>query len=373
MNYASIFKGRWLALFRDITSLFIILLAVIVSVWIEKGSMPDETAMFVAVVNEDTGELGEHLADVLLSENGFDLRLTDRDEAVKMIASNKAHGMIVIRPDFTEKVRAGAYEKLVETTIMADSYDMNTLGELVINDTVKIWMEELIGRKLGAVSGIDEADLQAFRENAVEVLHGGSLLDVNANLVADRSDTDEEQTFSGLRWYAAFALFYLMISGTWMCAYGSGGLLKRVRSKGGNVVKLFVFQSLPGMLITYMGLLPVLLVSGHPKPVQVLAAFLLYIAASSAMSLLVCALAGSFSNLVFLAPVVTMAASLVSGMLCKLPDWARVWDYVSVIFPGHWFYAAILQEDHVAGALVATVFWFLAGMSGSLLLGNRKK
>ena len=374
MNSVSIIKGRMRALITDITSLVIILLAVLVSLFIAKEAQSEPTGSIgVALVNEDTGTLSENLVEILLAEEAFAFMPMSYEEATDRLATSEIHGMVVIKPDFSEKVYAGDFESLIKLTAMADSYDMNMLAEIVINDSVKIWTQAYAENELQKIDGIGEEDVASFQEEATKVWLGGSLIDIQAIMLDVKENEQEEgSALSGCRWYAALAMFYLMIGGTWMCHYGGGGLIKRVKTKGCSLARLFALQSLPGLLVCTLGLIPVLLYELPQRAFPVMLSFLIYAIGASGMALTVCVMAGELSNLVFLAPVVTMAASLASGLLYRLPDWAKVWDYVSMIFPGHWFNCAVDGEPYLAGGLIISALWIAIGILIAQAFGRRK-
>ena len=374
MNSAAIIKGRARALITDVTSLLIIIIAVIVSLLIAKGAQSEtQGGIGVALVNKDTGVLSQSLGEILEAEEAFDFMSMSDEEATNRLATSEIHGMVVIKPGFSEKVYAGDFDSLIDSTAMADSYDMNMLAEIVINDTVKIWTQAFAENELKEIDSIGEDDIARFQEEATNVWLGGSLIDIEAiemDTVLD--DAKEEDVFSGCRWYAALAMFYLMIGGTWMCHYAGGGLIRRVKVKGCSVARLFALQSLPGLLICALGFVPVLLFELPDKVFPVMPAFLIYAIGASGMALSVCVMAGELSNLVFLAPVVTMAASLASGLLYRLPDWAKVWDYVSMIFPGHWFDRAVGGEPFLVGGLIVSAVWVAIGILIAQAFGRRK-
>ena len=88
---------------------------------------------------------------------------------------------------------------------------------------------------------------------------------------------------------------------------------------------------------------------------------------------MICSLSGKFSNLVLVAPVMTMAASLISGLLFKLPNWAEFWEVISIVLPGHWFHLAVQGNHFFVGAIITGVIWFFLGMFTAWLLGLIRK
>lgn len=371
MNNLAIMKGRTRALLTDFWSLAIIILAVFVCAYIARYDGTEaKKSIRIKAVNEDTGSLGEELLE-LLSKEAFSFETVSRDNAVHEVAVNRAQGMIEIAPDFTEKLRKGDYRSLVKVTVMADSYDMTYFTEIVINDIVKVWTKALVEGKLGEMEGFDEADLNRFRSMAGEIFSGDSLLDIETITVSEE-EKSEEIAYYGIRWYAVFTMFYLIISGTWMCSYASSGLLRRVIGRGGRISTLYIVQMLPGLTVTVIGFVPVLLLSDHPAAGRVFVSFVLYACGTAALALVTCSLSGQFVNLILSATVITMAASLFAGLICDIPDWAAIWGKVSGFLPGHWYFSAVSGKPFLIGAVIVLAFWFGAGMFTSWMLGVKR-
>ena len=365
MNYFALIKGRTRAMLTDFSSLAVIIIAVFVSIYISQYSNAENPkGIMIEVVNYDEGALGDRLIEILSYEEDFDFRVSAYDEAINNLATDKAQGIIEISPDFTEKILRSEYESLVKVTVMADSYDMKTFTEMVINDAIKVWSEELVRKRITEIEGSTQADLDEFVENTKDAWKSEGLLDIKS-IMAQESEPEKEENFFGIRWYAFFALFYLCISGTWMCSYSSTGLLRRVSGKGGKIPLLFAFQSIPGITVSLLGFIPVLLTSNHPNPVKVFISFMIYICSSAAVALIICCISGKFSNLVLISPIAATAVSLFAGLLCELPEWAKVWEIASVVVPGHWFYNAVV-EKRFAG-------WFVTGVFISWLFSRKKR
>ena len=372
MNYFALLKGRARALLMDFSSLAVIIIAVVVSIYISKYSEKENAkGIIIEIVNEDKGLLGSRLIDILSSEEAFKYNVTSYNEAVKAVAGNKAQGIIEIVPDFSEKIGRSEYESLVHITVMADSYDMTTFTEMVINDVIKVWSETLVEKRIGEIQGVSQSDITEFREEIKDVWNRESLLDIES-VMGKEEKTEEEENYFGIRWYAVFAMFYLCISGTWMCNYSSTGLLRRVSGRGGKITLLFIFQSLPGVVISFLGFIPVLITSGHPDPCNVFISFLIYICSSAAFALIICCMSGKFSKLVLISPISTMVVSLFSGILCELPDWANLWGTTSVIIPGHWLYEAILEKRFFLGSMLVFACWFILGICISWGFSKKK-
>ena len=378
MNYLALFKGRTRALITDFASLSVLVIIAVVSFYISTlGKEENNSMMPIAIVNNDEGEWSDDFIDVLLCEDSYAFYLTSLENANDDIAKNRAHGIVVIREDFSKKIQEGDYNSLISVTVMSDSMELDSFTEVVINDAMKIWTEALIEQHLIEIAHADDEEINQFRKDTSEIWDKESLIDIDAILVEtieEESDEEDDTLCTGIRWYAALSLFYLIIGGTWMCDYGSGMIIKRALGKNANIAWMFIAQALPGMLITSLGLLPVLIkeTSDIRSFILILLAYIVYSIGASGIALVVCSVSGKFSVLVLAAPLVTITASLMSGLLFKLPDWAGFWEMLSVVFPGHWIYLATQGKPFILCAVITSIIWLLAGILISLLFSKLK-
>ena len=66
MNYLSLLKGRTRAMLTDISSLAVIIIAVVVSIYISQYSNAENPKeIMIEVVNYDEGALGDRLIEIL--------------------------------------------------------------------------------------------------------------------------------------------------------------------------------------------------------------------------------------------------------------------------------------------------------------------
>ena len=214
MNYFALLKGRMRALLTDFPSLAIVIIAVAVSIYISLYSNVDNTkGIRVEIVNNDTGMCGERLAEILTREEGFEFRVTTYEEAINNLATDKAQGMIEISPEFSERISAGEYESLVKVTVMADSYEMKTFTEMVINDVIKVWSEELVKKRINEIDGATVDDINEFSERTKDTWNEEGLL-----VIKSIAAKEEVKELSGLCLHVVayihqFVLWLIIISG----------------------------------------------------------------------------------------------------------------------------------------------------------------
>ena len=89
--------------------------------------------------------------------------------------------------------------------------------------------------------------------------------------------------------------------------------------------------------------------------------------------MIICCISGKFSNLVLISPIAATAVSLFAGLLCELPEWAKVWEIASVVVPGHWFYNAVFEKRFFAGSVLVFAGWFVTGVFISWLFSRKKR
>ncbi len=375
MNGAALFKGRSRALIADIPSLFIILLAVVLSlVLTERSRTKQEGLTVIAMVNEDAGDEGSELISLLEQEPGYRFAVVPRDEALRMLARSEAHCMFIIKPDFSERLKKGEYEDLIEARIYHDSPGLTTETELMINTAIKLYSKEIAVRDMEHYTDLSEEELTGFEEEVTKIFQGESLLLVEDIPYGESTAQEEELAADsiGVRIYAAMTLFYLLLGGSWMRMLIRGKLLKRFRNKGVSPAYVFFFEALPGILAVTAGFIPVALFWRGLSGLLLLPAFLLYAAGSLGLALIIVSLCSDFGSLIFAAPLCAATAAFVSGLIVDLPVWAGIWDLISVVLPGHWIREAFAGRPFLWGAVLCAVAYLFAGFGVSYLCGKKE-
>ncbi|SER09531.1 ABC-2 type transporter [Lachnospiraceae bacterium NE2001] len=361
MNGRTLFFSRFKALISDFWSLSILIMIVIISVmaaWISKNS--EKAPMTVAIVNHDTGECGKKLENILSLDDTYRFCFVSKKEALRMTAVSEAHSMFEISEDFTEKIKNRRFDDLISEMVMKDTVELDSVREIIINSVIKVWIEELASDDLKNVADYTEAEMESFYVEAEEIWKGDIILDVVDHPYSDGKEKIEiRHDNPGLRWYAALVFLYLLLSGTWMMEYGRKGLVERIKQNGYPVWLVFLWQSLPGLIISVIGFIFTALYSGGSEGMKLIPAFVIYLIGITGMAYVVCVICRRFSTLLMVAPVMGLVVSTVSGLFAGVPDWADLWNRVSVIFPGHWFNEAVTFKSHMLIGIIVSLAWVL--------------
>ena len=367
MSGKALFLGRMRALLTDAWSLVILLIIIIISCYASVISDSAKTApATVAIVNNDKGQCSEKLIKMLQEDENYKFYVVSYDEAVRMTAWSEAHSVFIISEDFTEKVRRREYDNLISEIVMQDSMDINSVREIIINSVIKVWIEELAGNNLEGLTDASEEEMQEFYDQAGQIWQGDTVLRVQEHSVSRSREIEEKKKdIPGLRWYAALALMYLLLGGTWMMEYGRNGLMSRIKQNGYSVARVFFWQSLPGMIMVSIGYVIVAMFCLGTSGLMYLPAFIIYLIGIFGIAFIVCIICRRFSTLLMVAPVVGLILSTVSGLLAKLPEWADIWNIISVVFPGHWFSEMISLGEtasNIVIGIVVSVLWIVTGL-----------
>ena len=361
MNGRTLFFSRYKALISDFWSLSILIMIVIVSVmaaWISENS--EKAPMTVAIVDHDKGECGKKLEHILSLDDTYRFCFVTKEEALRMTAVAEAHSMFEISEDFTEKIQNRRFDDLISEMVMKDTVELNSVREIIINSVIKVWIEELASYDLKSVADYTEAEMESFYEEAEEIWKGDIILDVVDHPYSDGKEKIENRHDSpGLRWYAALVFLYLLLSGTWMMEYGRKGLVERIKQKGYPVGLVFLWQSLPGLIISVIGYILTAIYCGGSEGMKLIPLFVIYLIGITGMAYVVCVTCRRFSTLLMVAPVMGLVVSTVSGLFAGVPDWADLWNRVSVIFPGHWFNEAVTYKSHMIISIMVSLAWIL--------------
>ena len=107
MRFDYILRARLAGSFRGPFSLVFIILAIMISLGAAVFSQEKmQTSLLVALVSEDTGIYGERLISNLSENKGFSMREMPRDEALRLLNQDRLEAVVIIRSDFTEKIKS---------------------------------------------------------------------------------------------------------------------------------------------------------------------------------------------------------------------------------------------------------------------------
>lgn len=371
MNSLAIFTTRLKSFLSDIPSLSIILIGIVMSVALSGWQNAADDRYPVSVVNEDRGEYGELVVSQMEKEEGLKITRDTLESASEKFHLGKTPCVLVIHEDFTKKLKAGDHKDLIAFRASQDNLGSSYASETAINATLKIWAEEYSFLKLQDVTG-NRGDRAAFDKMAEEIWAGGSHVSVDGTELLSSAPVEEQQDAhrTALPLYAAFAMFYLLIGGTWMIRLQNSGLLERSAQKNYSLVTFSLMEGLPGVLIALTGAIPAILLSeGAPAFLQILH-MLLYLLSALGITFTICSVCRTFSTLIYASLTVTGIFSAYSGMFTKLPEWSSALKWFKLLLPGYYFMDGIQTGGSMIGALLCMICWIAVGFLAVFL---RKK
>lgn len=387
MKWTSLFLAHLSLIIRRPWQLFFILAAAALALAAGLQGMETRSDRFlVAVVNEDKGDYGQKMISAIKDLPAIDLITLTRGEAFTLLRNDRIEGVFVIRPDYTERLRAGEFARLVEWYTAPSSRAAATVSEPLITETMRLWMEELAvihTRRFLAEAGLGySAEQEAYQRSLIRATW---LIPADVEVRALQRDgtgrpAENDSPLPGtagllddcIRWYAVFCVFYLMISASWVLDINKRGLRVRAIQAGGRLWQILLGVSLAPLLLGLAGFwltgaAASLIGGGSWLRLAVLAVpFMIYLWTVMSMTIFLASFVRQSFSLMFLAPMLTFVNALMSGMITSLPDWAAVLAIISRGLPGRWlmeFFSSPLQASLLA--LFCGACWFLAGIAVS--------
>lgn len=370
MNGFALFGLRVKTLFADVSSLLILILCTSVALFADRYAAEQQAGrLTMAYVNEDSGALGERLFQMLSSEDDITVIAAEKEKAVSLLQRGDIQCMVRIPQDFTARIERGEYNDAAELTASATSQYTGTVSEPLVNHVMKLWFEHEVRESADeflAVRGLKFTDEQRERitEEMQAVWMRGAAVQV-VKITPKGAPSTEKSVVSStaLGWYAAWLPFYLIVCNLWMLRSGSRELVGRIHRSGFGASKLFLNQSLACLLPAALGFVLTALLGGEgTKLLRILPHFLLYAIGCIGAALLLCSLGLHLSVLLMVAPVMTVAAALLSELLFALPDWAAVYVSISYLLPERYFREALIGSRQAYLALPCAMIWLIIGV-----------
>lgn len=385
MRFEYIFRARLAGSLREPFSLVFIILAILISFGAAVFSQEKmQTSLMVALVSEDSGTYSERLISNLSENEGFSMREMPRDEALRLLNQDRLEAVVIIRSDFTEKIKDAEYCNTLELYTSPSSQATATISEPLINGVMMLWMEEqstIEARDYLLEHGktYDGSDEIKQREQIISLWKDGSVVNINMVEIDGHSEsTASDSPFSAcVKWYGVLCLFYLVVGASWVLDINKKSLRIRINQMGVRQWKMIICNSAAPLLICVAGYIvagiaccifvgaSILNVAEYFVPI------LLYLVGILGVTLLTASLLKNILSLMFIAPILTFLNGVLSGLLLEIPDWAYVLKWLSFALPGRWLNESIsVPLKALPWALVCSVAWVGIGIATS---SNRAK
>ncbi len=369
------------------TSVVFLLLAALLSLVPLVMSEPEtEDTLALAVVNEDRGPLGAQIVQELLKQENMRVYAVTRAQAFRMLALGRAEAAAIIKPEYSEKIANEEFRNTVELYVSSAARETAAASEPVLNHTMLCFMEEAAVARTRAflleqglsLSPEGEAKL---RKEARIVRESGALATVAAHIPPDDAGNASSPMEYALRCYAAFSVFYILVSAGWVADVSGSHLTLRIMQMGVRRSVLLLSAGLSHAILCFLAgalILPLgawIWGGAALEALRFLPMLALYISAVLGLALLVAALARGATALFLIAPAATFLNAALSGLLFPLPDWAAVLTTASRALPGRQL-ALFLATGNAAGLALCGAIYLLAGLlfaAGRAEAGRDKK
>ncbi len=386
MRFDYILRARLAGSFREPFSLVFIILAILVSLGAAVFSQEKaQSSLVVGLVLEDAGIYGERLISNLSENTGFSMRDLPRDEALRLLARDRLEAVVIIRSDFTEKLRDSEFSNTLELYTSPSSQATATISEPIINGVMMLWMEELSTKAakdylLEHGKTYDASDELKQREQIISLWKNGSAVNINmVEIDGTMESTASDDPLSAcIKWYGVLCLFYLLVGSSWVLDMNKRSLRIRINQMGVRQWKVISYNSAAQILICAAGYLvagiacclftgaSILMVAVNFLPM------LVHLIGLLGITLFTASLLKNILALMFIAPALSFLNGVLSGLLLEMPDWAYVLKWISFSLPGRWLNESILVPlKALPWALVCSLAWMGIGIATSTIRAKK--
>lgn len=337
----------------------------------------------IAIINLD----GSETATIYLeSLRAFpDLKLIEEsslDEAKKQLSIGKYEGILQVNPGFSEAITELDLQDLIMVYVSPSSSAANYLPELFVGKALDIITRETIIRDYQeALERIDQPltsdEIQQLRQEILEREKSEELVRLiihqpEVARPARPSRSAEDTLRQSAMIYCALVIIFLITSSRWVIDQRRSGIGLRMRSLGITPLQAVLASSLAMTIFCSVVLLLILLGGALFLGVSlclVLEVFLislLYFMAVVGLALIFSSLVKESISLLLISPLAILINTLLGGMLQPLPDWALVWERISVILPGRMLNQALIAGQPLGLLLGVLVYFGLGVLLASL-------
>ncbi len=330
------------------------------------------------VVNNDLGEFGDRIDDVLIEDQNAGVLFLDHNAAHKMLLQGRIQCYVTIPEDFSERVKNHEYKDLVDLTVSTDSTYSAGVTESFVKAVLKLWYEQEAYYRVNKY--LEEKGLVLTPENEkrfLDELEHVWETKVLLNVICDTPENpmlvkEYKVPDVAVCWYCALIPFYLVISCLWMLQDNYHNLLQRVCRSSSGPMGLLLSQSMASLIPSTLGLVLVMLMGGKISDfLSVFPAFLIYEIGCLGPALIFCSVFRNLATMLLISPTATLSAAAMSGLLMPLPDWAGFWVVLSRVFPGRNLYDILSGNGSYPAMIVTSLCWLSAGVLISTLIKRK--
>jgi ABC-2 type transport system permease protein len=337
-----------------------------------------ETRIPIAIVNQDPGPYSGILINSIRTMPGLTLvETTSLEQAKKQLSIGRYEGVLQINPGFSEAIVQQKFQNLLVVYVSPSSSAATYLTELFVGKALEILANEIIIEDYRdahdqVLQPLTESDVQALRDEIVAAGKANELI----SLVVHQPEltrqsrparTPEDTLKQSALIYCALVIIFLFMSSRWVIDQRQSGFGLRMRSLGitptvavlASGTAMAVFCS--GLLIINLVVGAILLQVSGLLVLKILLLALLYFLAVVGLALLFSSLVQESVSLMLISPLAILINTLLGGMITPLPDWAVVWERISVILPGRMLNQALIS-GHYGGLILGTLVYFGLGV-----------
>lgn len=300
----------------------------------------DSLRVPVAVVNEDQGEYAKLLLEQLQSNDSLDLRLTDRDAAVKDIQNSVAAVGFVIPPEFSARLERGSSVSLQEIKL-GENREAVAVREIIDNH-IKNIQAAYVAAEAANIVKADGGQSDAAFTSILKELGNSSSIAVKSEYLKTVNVKAKEHAAN-----VGYVVFFIMLTGV----YTMSSILKE--KKEGTLGRLLAtaanrFEILTGhflgvfiqsfIQVTLLVVLTSVLFktywgSSYLLLFAVICAFLFAVMGLGAM---LSGLVKTYTQLDALAPMIIIPTSMLGGAFWPVDIMPDFMQKIALFIPQYW-------------------------------------
>lgn len=377
------FKARFIGSLRHPISWLFIIFAILFSllqVVMDTHTLEDPRIP-VAVVLEDQGKLHKALMKKFHNNTSFSIEILTRDQAMRKLQKGKLEAVFVIKKDFSNQLATGNFKNIIEFYTSPTSSAPATLSEPIINNTLMLWIEEVMVEKTRVFLKSHSRELSLPEENDhrryIQKVYSQGLSVKVQKVIDNKTNSISVATNSPVaactKWYGALAVFYMIVGAGWVVDIKKEENYIRLQQIGIKLWQLLIGSGLAPLLICIIGWVTTYTICSVYTGFQVstfiglLLTIFLYFLGVLGVTMVIASFTSNTTVFMLLAPMVTFVNAVLGGLLVTYPEWAKFLESVSKFLPGRWF--SITVDKVLSGVyfppiglIICSIGWMTLGL-----------
>lgn len=335
----------------------------------------------MAYVNLDGGAISqEFISEITIMDGVTFFEADSFPRALRQLAIGRYEGIVVIEENFSETISQGVFKKVMTIYVSPSSSAAPIITEYLAEKVLELWAESFMLQDFANFMAENDMaiapdTLDAMEDELAQIVQGDDLISFQiygaggqvTEPEAQGMMTGEDAVRQAVLYFAALSVIFVFTSGRWVIDQRQSSIGQRMNALGmAPLVSVLASTSATAFLCT--GVLGVLVIGSglyfslvFGFTLTLIGLGLLYFLAIIGIALAFFQVVRESTSLFLISPLAILINSLLGGMFYPLPEWAVIWQKVSILLPGRMLTLA-LKSGNIGPLGLGALFYLCLGV-----------